>query len=349
MNAEFTTSLSNEIFNSGPDLYNPQRIFFAFFQEIPNIFHFEEIDLDAFENNFEKHQNDRILKKIYNRTFGGEKERNQHNYILRGQIVLIVDSEKVILLSQDCSTKQVNDLVTLINSFKREGTNDTKIHLIVSQPGCFESRSLKFEKQDLQINKLYNDGIRTFHKKITHILQKKNHSGLHLLYGIPGTGKSTYIRYLIGHISKKVIFLPGQMAENLDNVFMVRFLMRNPNSLLIIEDAEGLIVSRDNGRNSNLSMILNLTDGILGESLGIQIIATFNTDLKKIDPALLRKGRLKTSYEFTKLSVEKTNRLLKSEGVAEDINRKLTLAEIFNFKADNDFKRFLQPSIGFKS
>ena len=63
-------------------------------------------------------------------------------------------------------------------------------------------------------------------------------------------------------------------------------------------------------RNSNLAMILNITDGILGESLGIQIIATFNTDVQNIDPALKRKGRLKSAYEFKALSPEKANVLL---------------------------------------
>lgn len=39
--------------------------------------------------------------------------------------------------------------------------------------------------------------------------------------------------------------------------------MSNPNSVLVIEDAEELIVSRDSQQNSNLAMILNHTDGIL--------------------------------------------------------------------------------------
>ena len=96
---------------------------------------------------------------------------------------------------------------------------------------------------------------------------------------------------------------------------MTRYLISNSNSILVIEDAEELIVSRDQKRNSNLAMILNMTDGILGESLGIQIIATFNTDLKNIDPALKRKGRLKSSYEFKPLESEKANQLLKNEGL----------------------------------
>jgi len=37
---------------------------------------------------------------------------------------------------------------------------------------------------------------------------------------------------------------------------------------------------------------------LLGAGFNIQIMATFNTSLKNLDPALMRKGRLKLSYEF---------------------------------------------------
>lgn len=65
------------------------------------------------------------------------------------------------------------------------------------------------------------------------------------------------------------------MAGELDNLSIAPFLLDNRNSVLVIEDAEELISSREEVRNSNLSMLLNLTDGLLGESVGIQIIASF--------------------------------------------------------------------------
>jgi hypothetical protein len=78
------------------------------------------------------------------------------------------------------------------------------------------------------------------------------------------------------------------MAGELDNLNMTPFLLNNKNTVFVIEDAEELITSREDVRNSNLSMLLNLTDGLLGESLGIQIIATFNTDVKNIDKRIVK-------------------------------------------------------------
>jgi hypothetical protein len=63
---------------------------------------------------------------------------------------------------------------------------------------------------------------------------------------------------------------------------LARFLIGNANAIFVIEDAEQLIISRAKSKPTSISTLLNLTDGILGESLGIQIIVTFNTDLYKL-------------------------------------------------------------------
>lgn len=62
-----------------------------------------------------------------------------------------------------------------------------------------------------------------------------------------------------------------------------------------------------------------------------QIIATFNCDLKSIDPALLRKGRLIANYEFNKLDIESSKILSGKLGFGiETITEPMTLAEIYN-------------------
>jgi hypothetical protein len=105
--------------------------------------------------------------------------------------------------------------------------------------------------------------------------------------------------------------MPPGLAGNLDTPNIVSLLMENANTVFVIEDAEELILSREKSKNSSISMLLNLTDGLLGESLGIQIIATFNTHVSNIGKALLRKGRLIALYEFNVLAAEKSMALLK--------------------------------------
>ncbi len=95
-------------------------------------------------------------------------------------------------------------------------------------------------------------------------------------------------------------------------------------------------------------MILNITDGILGESLGIQIIATFNTDVQNIDPALKRKGRLKSAYEFRALATDKANRLLIEQNMNYSTDEGMTLAEIYNISEEEQYKSSERKVVGFK-
>lgn len=126
-----------------------------------------------------------------------------------------------------------------------------------------------------------------------------------LIRGVPGTGKTTYIRYLIKNkipSNKKIILANPKLFQEIENPSFNTFLINNlKNSYIIIEDAEQLLVRRE-GENSPISSLLNLTDGLIGDALDIKIIATFNTKIENIDTALLRKGRLHFEQEFKPLS-----------------------------------------------
>jgi ATP-dependent 26S proteasome regulatory subunit len=126
----------------------------------------------------------------------------------------------------------------------------------------------------------------------------------------------------------------------------ISFLLNNKNSILVIEDAEKVVASRENGgEDSVVSTILQLTDGLFSDFLNIKIICTFNTDIDRIDKALLRKGRMIARYHFLPLSAEKTAALAKKLG-HDDVTESLTLAEIFQFE-QTDFKDPAKKSIGF--
>lgn len=113
------------------------------------------------------------------------------------------------------------------------------------------------------------------------------------------------------------------------------FLMQHPNSILIIEDAESIIPGRqqhDCVSNQAVANLLNLSDGLLGNAMHQQIICTFTCDVKGIDPALLREGRLVIEHKFDKLSAEHARRLCVELGIPDnigDIHESISLAEIY--------------------
>ena len=58
-------------------------------------------------------------------------------------------------------------------------------------------------------------------------------------------------------------------------------------------------------------------------------------DVKNIDTALLRKGRMISKYEFTNLEVDKANALLETLGIDAKTTKPMSLAEIFHYEDDN--------------
>jgi ATP-dependent 26S proteasome regulatory subunit len=150
------------------------------------------------------------------------------------------------------------------------------------------------------------------------------------LHGLPGTGKTTYLRHLIGSIKKRVLFVAPSVASNLMNPEFIDLLIDNPNAVVIIEDAENIIMDRKFSSNSSVSNLLNISDGLLSDCLNVQIICTFNSELHMVDSALLRKGRLIAKYEFDKLNAKKAQRLSDHLGFKNSIDKPMTIAEITN-------------------
>jgi ATP-dependent 26S proteasome regulatory subunit len=175
----------------------------------------------------------------------------------------------------------------------------------------------------------------------------KNEAGIILLHGESGTGKTSYIKHLISkYQDKEFIFIQNDFVKDLLKPSFISFLLHNKNAILVIEDAEKVVVSRENsGNDSVVSTILQLTDGLFSDFLNIKVICTFNTNIDRIDKALLRKGRMIAKYKFSPLSAEKTTRLAQKLG-HENVTGSLTLADIFEMDK-RGFDNTVRKGIGF--
>ena len=210
------------------------------------------------------------------------------------------------------------------------------IQLVKSDMGHLDTEEydLYVPPTDLELN--YGTNFNKVHKVIVDRLNSINDKGIILLHGDPGTGKTSYIKHLTTLVKDKdILFIPPSMAEMLSEPTIIPFLMDHKNSILIIEDAERVISDREgNGSPAGVSNILNLTDGILGDCLNIQVIATFNMKREKIDQALLRKGRLIAEHKFEKLSIDDTNKLLKHLEKNQIVEEGMVLADIYNIDTE---------------
>jgi len=180
------------------------------------------------------------------------------------------------------------------------------------------------------VEKYYTKDFQPIHKHIVDNLQK-NESGLYLFHGEPGTGKTTYIKYLASVLKRDVIYVPVAFIDSLVDPSFLPALLKKRHSVLVIEDAEKALLAREPGDSSSLvSAILNITDGIMGNVFSISVIATYNSPRAGIDKALLRKGRLKGEHKFDKLDVEQVQKILDDNKINFTAKAPMSLAEIFN-------------------
>ena len=227
------------------------------------------------------------------------------------------------------------------------------VSVLLSVSGGMITKSVDFEPpviDDLELN--YGVGFKKVDEQLVKKLQIKG-AGLFILHGGVGVGKSYYIKHLTSKIDREFIFIPVGMAGDLASPSFVSLLLEHENAILVLEDAEQALQSRevDHGNSAVVSTILNLSDGVLGTVLSISILASFNANKQTIDKALLRRGRLQFSHKFNPLSVDDAKRLAvhlkKDPTFIANIISPTSLADLYNAEDDTGYIPQAEKVMGF--
>ena len=133
-----------------------------------------------------------------------------------------------------------------------------------------------------------------------------------LLHGSPGAGKTSLIQALAGRYRRNLAILTPSHPEMTDDGLKAA-IQRVPNrSIIVLEDVDAIFSdgrSKRDGDKSSLTFsgVLNALDGV-GRSAGQIFILTTN-HREKLDPALIRNGRVDCHVEFTDAAHEQARDL----------------------------------------
>ena len=224
-----------------------------------------------------------------------------------------------------------------------------KVSILLRTQHGFDLKTHTIKPFRIDFETMYNNDFLEVHQRVKHSITNEN-KGIVLFHGIAGSGKTNYIKWLTSQVpNKKFIFVPTSMISYLTDPSFMGVLIDNKNSVLVLEDCENYIAERTsfNSNTDVVSSILNIADGMLSDVLECQLICTFNSDISKIDSALLRKGRLIAEYKFKELSVEKCNAYLLSLGKEAKVNEPCSLAELTNMEV-KEIKDNNNKKIGFR-
>ena len=186
---------------------------------------------------------------------------------------------------------------------------------------------------------------------VTHViedLKAKDPCGRIVIFdGKVGTGKTHLVRALLNAApNAKFVMIPASMVPELAGPSLVGCLIDNfdPGQpmVLVIEDADECLVRRDGMNMSAISTLLNLSDGILGASLNIRIVATTNAGHlqsdEQLDDALMRPGRLCRRIHVPELGAEQAAAVyLRLTGTQRAFGGPATVAEVYRIAKDAGF------------
>jgi hypothetical protein len=328
--------LTQKVFDEGDvfddHFFDIRRLYLFYFKKFPSLSFINHIDGKKAFGIFKEKFSDNI-RQVYNSDYYYKKkyEFSLGIMVFKNEVVIEFTNSSCEIAHAGNQDQLIAELTAVLAPLKEKQRRDPlEINLIIQGRSRLELKPMEIKRTKLDVDLFYEDEFKEVDELIRKRLNQKKDKGIVLLHGLPGTGKTTYLRYLIGKIKKRVLFLSPSVADDLMNPSLVELLISNPNTVLVIEDAENVIKDRKYNSSSSVSNLLNISDGLLADFLNVQLICTFNSSLTMIDSALTRKGRLIAKYEFGKLNTDKAQKLSDHLGFKQSITEPMTVAEIAN-------------------
>ena len=346
-------NIQNIINNQGNIKWN--LIFIEYFDKIPNYYEIQlknKIDINELVESISKYF---PKAEYYTEWYANEdktsaqSELEEEDLKLKGesrifiidktlQEVWMISEYNISLYSNHKNNERIESIKSKLPIAKPE-ENEGSVRLVASDNGYYYTIKSSIKPTNINISENYNDDFLKVNEDLLKFLNDKE-TGVALLYGEKGSGKTNFVRNLVTTTNKKYLVITNAVAAHIAEPEFISFLLSQKDSVFILEDCEQILMERESNLfGGAIANILNMSDGLLSDIFNIKFICTFNTSIDRIDKALLRKGRCKINYEFKALKSDKVAKLNEKYKLGIRTIKDMTLAEIYNYSEEKEEKK----------
>lgn len=182
----------------------------------------------------------------------------------------------------------------------------------------------------------YPAEVRAHLQELIDLNQPATGGKLVLWHGVPGTGKTHFLRALAWAWREwcdvSYVVDPDQMFERA--YYLMHTVLTTEQTtrwhLIVLEDSGEFMLSDAQKRTGQgLSRLLNLTDGLVGQGLKLLVLMTTNEKVFTLHPAVNRPGRCLAEIAFTEFSHKEAVLWAKDRDVTVPTGEDMSLADLY--------------------
>jgi hypothetical protein len=259
-------------------------------------------------------------------------DKNSQNSIIIDLVFYYKDVEEDWNVVKEI-VESLNDCI--LNVADEESHN---LYNIVVSNGNVEMEPVNFSDDFTDIEFFYSEN--TF-KKISKLRKKisKNDSGIYVLDGERGLGKTTLIKYLAEEVDKVFLHIPSNLVDlTINNPDFINILRKYQSPVIVLDDCETIMADMFGKTNQTVTNILQIVDGLTSSIRKVNIVCVFNEPIDEED-TILTANNFRERVEFDLLSPDESSELSKLIGFEKVYKNKNRLVDIINKKKNLEYKK----------
>ncbi len=268
--------------------------------------------------------------------------RREFSFKWKGGYVTVDHDCKTFGTNITCETVDPSllDMQSILETEFLSKVKKNLVFTIMQSSSGLHIESLGDGSSPLFIDNYTTDVIEDYNFVIESFKKSPPNGRICILDGEPGCGKTFLIRNILSKLDAIFLIVPANLISSMEKPDFLPLLLRIKSDyskpiIMIVEDGDICLVARKGDNISTIAALLNLSDGILGSMIDIKLIISSNAEIKDMDEAIMRPGRLCKRIHIGALDMDQANKVY--QRILEDSSKTLehrkhgyTLAEIYH-------------------